>query len=693
MLRMLCLLSFLSIYQDIAIAGDDVIINDFEANTFGLWVVEGDAFGTTPVQGSVEGQMPVMGGLGNGIANSFSHGDKATGIITSPEFEVTRNHLAFLIGGGKNADELGIELLADGQRIRFETGHESEGMKWQSWDVRELIGRKVKLRIFDKATGGWGHILVDQIMQTDTSRRVITVDRLSSYRGSKDYYHEPFRPQFHFTPEVHWMNDPNGLVYYDGEYHLFYQHNPHANEWGHMSWGHAVSTDLVHWKHLPIALHDEYGVMAFSGSAVVDHANTSGFGVNGKPPMVAIYTGHSAGLQTQDLAFSHDRGRTWTKYESNPVLDIGEADFRDPKVFWHNPTKRWVMVVTLAVQKKLQFYGSLNLKEWTLLSEFGPAGSPSKLNWECPDVFELPIENEPGQTRWVLETDMGSGAIAGGSGGEYFTGVFDGTTFVADSMESQWVDFGRDFYAPVSWSNIPASDGRRLWIGWMNNWETALNPTSPWRSAMSIPRELTLRRINGQLRLCQRPVRELQTLRTDSTQLMNVDLKNESRKINLPGQQLEIIATFAPGDASEFGFRVLKGTDQETVVGYDVKLQGMFVDRTRSGNVDFHKAFSGRHKGPLALDANGQIRLHLFVDASSVEVFGNEGETVVTDLVFPNSGSAGLEVYSSKGACLLVDCTVYRLQSAVRPSEDTRQGGTGNGSGGSTEEIPKNDEP
>lgn len=286
-----------------------------------------------------------------------------------------------------------------------------------------------------------------------------------------------------------------------------------------MSWGHAVSTDVVYWQHLPIALHDEYSVMAFSGSAVVDEANTSGFGIDSKPPLVAIYTGHSPGLQTQDIAFSNDRGRTWTKYEGNPVLDIGEADFRDPKVFWHTPTNRWVMVVSLAVQKKLRFYSSQNLKEWTLLSEFGPAGVKEKPNWECPDLFELSVENEPGQKRWVLEADMGSGSVAGGSGGEYFTGLFDGTTFTTDSLESQWVDYGRDFYAPVSWSGIPVSDGRRIWIGWMNNWETCLNPTYPWRSAMSVPREVTLRRIGGRLRMCQTPVRELQQLRTDSVTL------------------------------------------------------------------------------------------------------------------------------------------------------------------------------
>jgi fructan beta-fructosidase len=665
MVRFLFLLCVVSVFTNGPAVADDVIINDFEGDSFSPWIVEGTAFGAGPVQGTVAGQMPVSGVIGQGVANSFTHGDAAVGSITSPEFVVTHDHLAFLIGGGKIPAALGMELLADGQRVRFVTGHESEGMKWESWDVSDLKGRRVKLRIFDQATGGWGHILIDQIIQTDTSRHVITVDRLSLYRKSEGYYHEPHRPQFHFTPEINWMNDPNGLVYYDGEYHMFYQHNPHANEWGHMSWGHAVSEDLVHWKHLPIALHDEYGEMVFSGSAVVDFENTSGFGVNGQPPMVAIYTGHSAGLQTQDIAFSNDRGRTWTKYENNPVLDIGEADFRDPKVFWHTPSKRWVMVVSLAVRKKLQFYGSANLKDWTLLSEFGPAGVLNKPNWECPDIFELPIENEPGQTRWVLEADMGGGAIAGGSGGEYFTGVFDGTSFIADSMESQWVDFGRDFYAPVSWSNIPASDGRRLWIGWMNNWETALNPTSPWRSAMSIPRELTLRRISGRLRLCQKPVRELQSLRTDSTALANVHLNDEARSISLQGQQLEIMAVFAPGNAAEFGLRVLKGTNQETVVGYDAKSRSLFIDRTRSGNVDFHKAFAGRHQGPLTLDHRGHIRLHVLVDASSVEAFGNDGETVVTDLVFPGSDSTGIEVYSSDGTCELVDCVVYRLKSAV----------------------------
>ena len=648
-------------------AAEDILVNDFEAETFGNWATEGDAFGVGPVHAAIEGQMPVSGVMGRGVANSFVHGDTAKGVLTSPEFKIERDHLAFLIGGGNLPDEIGIELLADGQRVRSETGSESEGLQWQSWDVRDLRDRNVRIRIFDQAIGGWGHILVDQILQTDVSRRVVKVGRLSEYRESADYYREPFRPQFHFTPEINWMNDPNGLVYFDGEYHLFYQHNPYANDWGHMSWGHAVSTDLLHWKHLPIALHDEYDLMAFSGSAVVDEHNTSGFGVDGKPPLVAIYTGHGSGLQTQDLAYSNDRGRTWTKFDGNPVIDIGEADFRDPKVFWHAPTKRWVMVVSLAVQKKLRFYGSPDLKQWALLSEFGPAGVQNKPNWECPDLFELPIENEPGKSRWVLEVDIGNGSVAGGSGGEYFTGVFDGTTFTPDTTESSWVDFGRDFYAPVSWSNIPTNDGRRIWLGWMNNWATCLNPTSPWRSAMSVPRELNLRRVAGQLKLCQRPVRELEQLRTDSVTEKSATLSDSTQVLSSSGQQLDIRLTITPGTASDMGIRVLKKGTQQTVIGIDTTKNQIYVDRTHSGNTDFHPKFSGRHAAPLSQIEIDTVRLRILVDACSVEVFVNDGETAITDLVFPDVDAIQLELFAIGGTATFDTIDVARLKSVWHP--------------------------
>lgn len=494
--------------------------------------------------------------------------------------------------------------------------------------------------------------------------------RLDEYRRSADYYAEPYRPGYHFTPELNWMNDPNGLVYFDGEYHLFYQHNPLGNEWGHMSWGHAVSSDLVHWQHLPIALYEEYGVMIFSGSAVVDANNTSGFGRDGKPPLVAIYTGHGHGRQTQDIAFSNDRGRSWTKFAGNPVIDLNEGDFRDPKVFRHEPTSKWVMVVSLAAKKRIQFYGSADLKKWALLSEFGPAGVENKPNWECPDFFELPIVGEPGRKRWVLEVDHGGGGVAGGSGNEYFTGTFDGTRFTADSKQSQWVDYGRDFYAVASWSNIPADDGRRIWIGWMANTETTLTPTHPWRSAMSIPRELSLRRFSGALRLCQTPVRELQRLRGKTSSLDARSLNNETVPLDIQSRQCEIELAIEVDSASECGLRVLKKGEQQTVIGYDANARAMYVDRRQSGDVGFHSAFAGRHAGPLQPDADGRVRLHIFVDTCSVEVFGNDGETVITDLVFPAADSNNVELFATGGACRIVSCDVTPLASVwTRPKQ------------------------
>ena len=240
------------------------------------------------------------------------------------------------------------------------------------------------------------------------------------------------------------------------------------------------------------------------------------------------------------------------------MLDLGLADFRDPKVFRHEPTDCWIMVVSLAKEKRVQFYASENLKDWTLLSTFGPAGVPEKPNWECPDLFPLAIEGEPGAVRWVLESDIGNGAIAGGSGGEYFVGDFDGTRFVADSPESQWIDFGRDFYAPVSWSGIPEGDGRRIWIAWMNNWETANVPTHPWHGSMSLPRELSLRRTPDGLRLVQRPIRELESLRREHVRLEDRMLSLGAVAVPIGGQQLEIVAEFESVDADAFGLRVLK---------------------------------------------------------------------------------------------------------------------------------------
>lgn len=645
----------------------DRVIADFEGTDYADWRMDGDAFGNKPAQGKLVGQQDVLGFRGNGLVNTFRDHDRSLGTLTSPEFVVDRDYLVFLIGGGMHPGKTGMELLVDGTSARTATGRNQEMLAWHTWDVRKLRGKRARLRIFDRTTAGFGHINVDQIIASNRSRKGPGVLRLADYRKTTDYYRETYRPQFHFSPPINWMNDPNGLVYHLGEYHLFYQHNPHGNSWGHMSWGHAVSDDLVHWKHLPIALHEEYGVMIFSGCCVVDWKNTSGFGVNGQPPMVAIYTGHGLGKQTQDIAYSTDRGRTWTKYANNPVIDLNEANFRDPKVFWHAPRQRWVMVVSMANDKYVQFYSSRDLKQWVHLSDFGPAGVEGKPNWECPDLFELPIEGRPGETRWVLEVDMGSHAVAGGSGGEYFVGDFDGQRFHCDDAKqaSKWVDYGRDFYAPVSWSDVPAKDGRRIWIGWMNNWETSQLPTRPWRSAMSIPRSLSLRPTPQGLVLIQTPVKELEKLRQGDP-IERLDWKLPMGVTSIPelrGPMWEIKAEFDVGTATEFGFELRSGDGEKTVVGYRVDEEELFVDRTDAGQDDFHPAFAGRHAGKLTSD-QGRVRVHIFVDTSSVEVFGDDGAVVITDRIFPRPNSVETTVYSLGGRAQLRRLTAWSLQSA-----------------------------
>ncbi|TWT97795.1 Levanase precursor [Botrimarina colliarenosi] len=464
--------------------------------------------------------------------------------------------------------------------------------------------------------------------------------KLQAYRSSDEYLREPWRPRVHFTPERNWMNDPNGLVFYRGEYHLFYQHNPLGIDWGHMSWGHAVSRDLMHWEPLPIALWEEGDEMIFSGSCVVDHRNTSGFGTAENPPLVAVYTSHRPGNQSQSLAYSTDAGRTWTKHAGNPVIDLDIAEFRDPKVFWHAPTEKWVMVVALSAAKRVQLYGSPDLNEWRLLSEFGPAGVEGKSNWECPDLFELPIVDSRGEatdeTRWVLEADFGGGGVGGGSGNEYFVGRFDGNQFTCDDPQrrSQQVDYGRDFYAPVTWSDLPAEDGRRVWIGWMTNLQTNGTPTSPWRSAMTIPRSLTLRETGSGLRLAQAPVRELESLREDAVDGTNAAVR---------GKQLDIVLEVTPDAGRPLVLHVLEGPDETTRLVYDPVDETLSVDRRDAGFDEFHDAFAGVYPAPIALD-EGRLRLRVVVDRSSVEVFAQDGVAVLTTLVFPGPESDGVRL-------------------------------------------------
>jgi fructan beta-fructosidase len=800
-------------------------------------------------------------------------------------------------------------------------------------------------------------------------------------------YSETYRPQFHFTPETNWMNDPNGLVYYEGEYHLFYQYNPNGDSWGDMSWGHAVSTDLVHWTELPLALSHDDNEMVFSGSAVVDRDNTTGFGTTENPPMVAIYTSHSktTGIQSQSLAYSTDRGRTWTKYQGNPVLDIGSREFRDPKVQWYAPTKSWLMTVSLSTEHKVRFYSSKNLKDWDLLSEFGPAGATGGV-WECPDLFPLAVDGDENNIKWVLVVNINPGGIAGGSAAQYFVGDFDGTKFTAEDkgtytppagtvvqdfegtdfgtwtttgtafgdgpaagtldgqttvdgfdgkglansfhsgdgttgtltspsftvdsdylnfkvgggrhphvdgtiladfeggtygdwtttggafgtapatgtlpdqqevsgylgsglvnsylngdsttgtltspeftidkdyvnflvgggnhpvgsgnptaiellvdgnvvrsttgkdaealdwaswdvkdlagkqaririvdantggwghlnvdhitlsdtqaqpvsqetsvnlivdgkvvrsatgadsetldwasfdlrpyagkqakiqlvdmnrtgwghiladrfteadtaaksvvQRADWADYGKDYYAAVSWEDAP--DGKRYMIGWMNNWDYGgAVPTSPWRGAQSVPREMALRTVDGRIRLTSKPVTSLTSLRQEPpATAAGVTVTNTSQPLTDPavqGKALDIEATFSLQDADRFGLKVRTGTGgEETVIGYDTTTEELYVDRTHSGAVDFNSTFPGVQTAPLKAE-NGKVKLRILVDWSSVEVFGGNGEAVITDQIFPDPASQGVQIFAENGSVKLDEAAVWHLDSA-----------------------------
>lgn len=439
-------------------------------------------------------------------------------------------------------------------------------------------------------------------------------------------FNEPFRPQYHFTPPAMWMNDPNGMVYHDGEYHLFYQHYPDSTVWGPMHWGHAVSEDLVHWKHLPVAIEpDEHGWI-FSGSAVYDANNTSGLGSEDNPPLVAIYTYHDPvgaeakreDFQTQGIAYSTDRGRTWTKYEGNPVLkNPGIRDFRDPKVIWVED--KWIM--SLAVKDRISFYSSHNLIDWGHESDFNPPWAAYGGVWECPDLF--PLKDSDGVEKWVLIVSINPGGPNGGSATQYFIGDFDGRQFHVESSEVKWLDYGADNYAGVTWSNVPEEDGRRLFIGWMSNWTYAnIVPTENWRSANTVPRSLELVKKNAGYLVASRPVKELDMLRNNTH-------KVEGSGFSLDHELVEIILS-----PNQEDFRVTIGNDVGEQVVLEKKGDQLIFDRSQSGITDFHEAFLNPHTAPL----NGLeiMDVRIYLDRSSVEVFINDGELVITEIVFPS---------------------------------------------------------
>jgi fructan beta-fructosidase len=483
---------------------------------------------------------------------------------------------------------------------------------------------------------------------------------------------EPWRPQFHFSPQKNWINDPNGLIWFDGEYHLFFQYNPYGDQWGHMSWGHAVSTDLLHWQELPVAIPEDERASIFSGSVVVDEHNSSGFGDGKTPPLIAIYTGclrRPEGGQAQDIAYSNDRGRTWTKYANNPVLDLGLRDFRDPKVFWHAPTSRWIMAVVLPDTREAIFYSSNNLRDWRELSRFADELTGQGI-WECPDIFELPVEGgEKGATAWVFKVDVFEGHPSRGSGARLFFGQFDGTRFSAEpSASPHWADYGADFYAAISWANLPIEQQRAVWIGWMNCHRYAkLLPTQPWRGAMSIPRELTLRRVNGALRLLQQPVRELEAIRRN-TFMFDAAQSVQGEQSCLPAsfnqRSIEIDLACEIGDSQECGLLLRAVSGKETRVGIDRQRGTVFVDRSRSGFTPDDALFATRREAPCAGVATGRaVRLHVLLDRSSVELFVEDGEVVITEQIFPGDESLDVRLYAQGGMARMSKFVAHELAS------------------------------
>lgn len=482
-------------------------------------------------------------------------------------------------------------------------------------------------------------------------------------------YHEPYRLQYHFSPARTWTNDPNGLVYYKNEFHLFYQNNPFGNKWGHMSWGHAISNDLLHWKELPVAIPEENGIMIFSGSAVVDQTNTSGLCHNPDPKdkscLVAFYTGHTPERQNQNIAYSNDRGRTWKKYKGNPVIDLQMKDFRDPKVVWYPDEKKWVMAVSLPNEHKIRFFGSKNLLAWTALGDFGPEGATGG-QWECPDLFETAADAKGPALKWVLVVNINPGGVQGGSAAQYFIGNFDGRTFHNENPPNKtlWFDWGKDFYAVTSYFNSPVGDPARYAIGWFSNWEYANDePTSPQRGAMAIPREVMLRKKPDGTRLIQEPANSLALIHGTELNARNRDIASMNKDLRAEkfrGHEMEIQVVFEPGSAREYGVLVHKGDTEQTVVG--ITRDGhAFIDRTKSGDISFSPSFAGRQTAPIRMDKT--IGLRILLDRSSVELFVDDGETVISDRVFPSPASDGVEFYSTGGAARIASLRMWKLNS------------------------------
>lgn len=500
--------------------------------------------------------------------------------------------------------------------------------------------------------------------EENTAISINSTEQISS--DSSMHYKEPFRPQFHFSPEKKWMNDPNGMVYYKGIYHLFYQYYPGDIVWGPMHWGHATSTDLIHWNSKKIALFPDKLGLIFSGSAVVDVNNTSGLGTKENPPMIAIFTYHNMEMekagqinaQSQGLAYSLDEGETWTKYSQNPIISNSiYKDFRDPKVFWNEEIKQWNLVLVAGDHAK--FYTSKNLLNWTLAGEFGKNNGAHGGVWECPDIFKLKVDNSA-EEKWVLLISINPGAPNGGSGTQYFVGDFDGKSFKTNQKDIQWIDYGTDNYAGVTYNDAP--DNKRIFIGWMSNWLYARDtPTKNWRSAMTLPRTLSLSKRNNQYVLKSTPVEQLKkqmipafsknliTTNLDQKTTLNYAFLNQSQlRFNAKNKDLKLVFS--------------NETKDSLVLNYNAEQKSFSIDRRHSGIVNFEKNFGKEiHTTVVSNIISETIDYQIILDWSSIEIFLNGGIYTFTEQIFPKKPYTKLSIQSNESQ-EIKNITIHKIK-------------------------------
>ena len=466
---------------------------------------------------------------------------------------------------------------------------------------------------------------------------------------------EKYRPRFHFAPLTGWMNDPNGMFYKDGVYHLYYQHNQYGAVWGNLSWGHATSTDLVHWQHQPEAIVPDMALgMIFSGSSVVDKDNVAGFG---KDAIIAFYTA-AAERQMQCMAYSTDGGMTFTKYEGNPIATSGKTDFRDPKVIWHEPTNKWIMI--LAGGQEMEFWSSSNLKEWKYESSFGEGQGCHGGVWECPDLMLMPVEGTT-EAKWVLICNINPGGPAGGSATQYFVGDFDGKKFVNLAPEkTKWMDYGKDHYAAVTWNNAP--EGRHIGIAWMSNWQYAnITPTKMFRSSNSLPREWSLFEYDGDYYVKSAPVREFEQHLVKASSKSKISVSKKPVSVNIP-QSADGIYTIdcklQKPDNGMITMSLVNAGGERVDMTYDGS--SFSVDRSKSGLTDFSTDFPVKTTAPV-YSKNNSVELRIVVDKASVEVFGDNGRFVLTNLVYPGKPYSKIEFATDGKKAKVTDLNIYKI--------------------------------